>query len=649
MGVKITIGMSDSQMLASLKKQRASWEKNTKATEAFTGATAKAEAQAVRYGKAVVKQNRTAEQVLRDRIAAVELAGEREGASAEEVRHTIDRLISKYRESETAAIEAARKGTEAYKEEQREIGKGVAKVNELKAANQTLEAQYDEIKGTMKAAFNAGKISAKELETATGQLKREQIEAAKSQKKAFGQSAVDQISAYATGVISVGAAFGLARKAIAFYNEERERATGETDDLSDTRTALRQISKGDFDKLEQRADALATDKDLGITREEARKLIFAARSTGFEGEERTVAAADPVIPAEVGAAFAGEFRKFFSKEGLSIESAFNTALAGAAESQFNISQLLPQVRTAAQGAIAGGESSDVVAATSVLADNFGKSVGDRIRALGVKLATNDQTKGLNLIDAVKKLADDPELRKSIVKDSSELKAVVSKFIERGGTIQRADKRIEAEQRKVGDAGLIGKAVKEATDTSTQSGRIESSRRERIAAEQSRRKAEEEKLSSGANQARAAREEAAEEALKNGQNAVQRAAGSAGSAAISLITNDQTSIKEGASFFSNPFEFFDSNARAVGKRKRAEAELQRLDERFDFQQETGINVPASKDSSQIIQELRALGTILNSQNEATREQNRLAANRITNAAREAQQTTSAIKESQVIAN
>ena len=80
MPVKIHLGMEDAQMLAQIKKQRASWEKNTKATEAFTGATAKAEAQAVRYGKAVVKQNRTAEQVLRDRIAAVELAGEREGA-----------------------------------------------------------------------------------------------------------------------------------------------------------------------------------------------------------------------------------------------------------------------------------------------------------------------------------------------------------------------------------------------------------------------------------------------------------------------------------------------------------------------------------------------------------------------------------------
>ena len=106
MPVKISIGLSDEQLLAQLAKQKTSWEKNEKAADDFGKSAAKAERAAVSHGKNLVKQHRSAEQALKDRVAAVDAAAKKGEISDEQRKTTIAGIIRKYRE---AAIDDAKK------------------------------------------------------------------------------------------------------------------------------------------------------------------------------------------------------------------------------------------------------------------------------------------------------------------------------------------------------------------------------------------------------------------------------------------------------------------------------------------------------------------------------------------------------------
>lgn len=523
MTANIKLNMDDAEVQKSLDEQR---KKNEAVEKSYVGVAKqilKNERQAVNAAKRIIKGQRDEKQILSDKIKALRTLGQTDSSQKQAANTAIKKLIAAEKERRQSIEETESASTEAGQALRAQIDTGIRKTKELIAAEQTLDQKFDELRLSIKAAFDAGKIGPKEMEVAIASLNKKQTEAvAKSReageanKKSFGSSAIQGIKTYAASFASIAGAIGIVTKAIQFFNEEKERALGTTDSLVDTRRSLRQISKGDFNELEQRADSLASNDALGISREQARQLVFDARSTGFEGEEGIVAAADPVIEITDGAAFAGEFRKFFSQDSLSIEQSFNTALAGAAESQFNISQLLPQLRTAAQGALAGGESSDVVAATSVLASNFGRSTGDRLRALGTKIATNEDTAGLNLIDAVRKIQGDDQLRESIIKDSAELKAVFGRFSERLGEIVAADKRIEAEQQQSGDGGLIQKAINEARDND-----IEVARRINVASEQRRRIAEELVLSADAARGVAAQSDVVTDSFNRGDSGVDR--------------------------------------------------------------------------------------------------------------------------------
>lgn len=584
MAVKIFIGGEDS-IPALLAKQKASWEKLEKSSDDFGKAAAKAQRIAVSYGKSIVKQNQTAEQTLKDRVAAVQAAAKKEEITQEQKVQTIRRLIGKYREEKEAAKQAAHEGTAAFKQQTREIDAGKRKVEQLIRVNKTLDQQYDEIRRSIKAAFKAGEISADEYKRSLQQLQIEQDEAVKKGKNAAGSEFLEMAGKAALGVASIATAWQTATEAIAFYNSEKDKAMEVTNSLDDSRRSLRQVSKGDFDTLEQRSDDLTK---FGITRSQARDLVFSGRSTGFEGEEAIVAKADPVINIKDGAAFAGEFRKFFGGDNLSIEQAFNTALAGAAESKFNISELLPQVRTAAQGALKGGESSDVVAATSILADKFGQSTGDRLRALGGKVALDDRTTGLNLIDAVKKLQGDDELRNDILKDNSELQAVFAEFSKQMGRIVSADKRIEVEQRRAGGTGLISQAISEALNPATQSGRIEIARRKSIAQEQQADIETEKALSEKSFAVKAVLSEAEASRLRDSESSFQRFVGSTAASRTANFTSDETAIKTASGVgsaaaagftnpygFASPIEFFQASLDSLNQ--QAEMQLKVLQE------------------------------------------------------------------------
>lgn len=303
MPVKIPLSVDQQQLLNELIKQRDSWGKVENAVKDLGKTADKEEEKRLRQAKAIIRSQRDEQEVLADKIAVLRRVGREDETQKAASNRAIKRLIKAERDRVAGVQDAARKASTAYKEEQRLIDAGVKKVGQLKTANQSLEQQHNELKVAIKAAFKAGKIGADEYERSLNELEREHDELKAKQKSTFGSGAQQSVAAYAASFLSITAAIAVVTKAIQFFNEEKEKALGQTETLQEARRSLRQISKGDFDQLESRADDLTK---FGISRKKARGLVFDARSTGFEGEESTVAAADPVINISDGAAFAGE-------------------------------------------------------------------------------------------------------------------------------------------------------------------------------------------------------------------------------------------------------------------------------------------------------------------------------------------------------
>ena len=473
-----------------------SFQKNTKtSTEAEKAAVraAKAQEKAARDGARAAdrlfKKNETLKESYKRRKAEIEAAGEAGKKSEEDVAKAVNLLKQEVlaearaaKEAERQKEEAALKSSAAYRQQQDQIRKGVTKVEQLKRANMSLESQYDELRSAIKAAFEAGELSADEYKTSLRELDDEHDKLQKQNVKSFGDKATEQIVKFGGAFLSVVGGINVVTEALRFMSEEKDRAVKITDSLEDARRSLRQVSDGDAAELEKRAEQL--ESRFGLGQIESRRLVFDARSTGFEGEESTVAFANSVIAIDDGSKLAGQFRQQFSNEDLSIENAFDSSLAAAKQSVANISELLPQIQTAAQGAKQiGASSSDVLAVTSVFAGVFGESGGRRVRALQENIAASDGFEGLDLIEAIKKLRDDDDLRAEFTGGNKELQTTVSSairsledFVLDGKNVSgilTADRAIEQAQRD--DVRLLRDKVLETFDPSNNAGRVQLAR------------------------------------------------------------------------------------------------------------------------------------------------------------------------------
>jgi hypothetical protein len=498
----------------------------------------------IRLADSLVKSNETLTQAYDRQKAALDTALAAGNITAEQHKQTLEALSEKVTENSAEFVQASQEKQEAAKLEQAVLNDHLKVAGKIVNATKSVTDRYNEQKAALDAALAAGKITFHEHVKGLKHIQSEADEAAKDLGKiddatenGVGQKSIARIAAFAAKFATIAGAVEIVRKALAFYNDEKEKAIGSSDSLVEVRRSLAQVSKGDFDQLEARSEDLT---QFGIDRVQARQLVFDARSQGFEGEEDVVAQADVVMGVQQATAFAGEFRKFFGDEKLTIEQALNTAMSAAAESQKNIAGILPQIRTAAQGRLAGGESSDIAATVAVLVDKFGDSTGDRVRGLGIELANNDQTRGMNMIDAMRKVLADPELRKEIEGGSKEVMAAVKGFEDMIDKIAEIDANVEQAQQARGKDSLIRKATEERLDPNTESGRIELARRDAIAKRQKLERENEMALSETAFKAKGAVDSVNTAAIEQGANLPQRMAVSATATGLSYVgASDET--------------------------------------------------------------------------------------------------------------
>lgn len=226
-------------------------------------------------------------------------------------------------------------------------------------------------------------------------------------RASWGAKQIGELKGYAAGLIGVGVAAKTIGDAMRFAHQETDKAIMSVQKLTQTRARLSQVatSSTDLKQMEIRADAAAGR--FGVERDVARRVLFSARSEGFDQGstfEQLMRAAPVVDDVEAAASVAGQIPALFEGSGLTPMQALNAVLSGATESRLDFQSLgraLPQA--AEGGALAGASPEETIAALSVLSSKFksGETAADRIKAFATKAGLDDRLKGKGLVDSVK--------------------------------------------------------------------------------------------------------------------------------------------------------------------------------------------------------------------------------------------------------
>jgi hypothetical protein len=342
-------------------------------------------------------------------------------------------------------------------------------------AQQKILAQTKELEGSYKKVGSAGKKAGDDGE-----------KAAKNQAAAQ-QRLVSSINQTVASWVSVTAAVNVARQVIAHHQQETESATRSFDTLNDARRRLTQVSvdASDRQRLETIADQASAE--YGVEREVTRRVLFSARSEGFEDFFREIISSARVVAPESAAQAAGQIPALFPGAGLTPRQSVNAALVAATQSRLTFEQLTANLPGAAEGAgAAGAAPAETMALQSVLASRFksGETAADRIRVLGAKIALDSELGGKGIVGAVKELqAAGEERRKDFLGESNELNAAFRVVGEELATIEELTRLVdEAIQTAETPRSALARARAAAVDTSTEVGRQTQAS---IAAEQAR--------------------------------------------------------------------------------------------------------------------------------------------------------------------
>ncbi|QEG23893.1 hypothetical protein [Mariniblastus fucicola] len=483
MTAKIKFTLDDDEVQRKLAEERKLVEANEKSIKGVVDATLKLEKTQLRQAKNVLRNQRSQKQILRERIKALRTLGQTDAESAKMARDGIRKLVATERERLANLAEVKRTSTDAYKAEQAEIKKGVAESKRLVAATQSLADKHRELRAALKAAFDSGKIGAKDYKQSLHALDAEQKNVRDGNP--FGSKALASVASYAAGVLSVTSAVSAVRRAYQEFREEQKKGRDQTVSLRESRTSLLQVSdETNFQSRSQRVDEAAVK--YATERSKVGQVLFDAISNEVEKDFETILRADRVIPANIGSKLVGEFRKVFAKENLTANQALNLGLAASGTSKFNVQEIQPQIRTAAQGSalLPGVKAADVASFVSVLGAQFGDRTGTYVRTLQANLGAelinqrnalgeaktpqdraavqkNIDTLSQSLPQIVQSLstADNKELREKITGGNKEVLTAFTVATQRLGNINKVNRTIVSETRKAGtDDSLISRRL-----------------------------------------------------------------------------------------------------------------------------------------------------------------------------------------------
>ena len=257
--------------------------------------------------------------------------------------------------------------------------------------------------------------------------------AAAAGEQAFGGAALASVSSFAAGLLSVAAAAGLVKTALAAAKAERDAAVGSLRELGDPDVRLNQIAKSPADlvQMQKRADAAAVK--YGIDPKVAREVLFNTRSGGFEQDYEKIMAGKNVASPVAASAMALELQNLFPGQKVKPLEGVNMALAAATSSKLPMEKIAAAIPIAAEGAgPAGASPEEVFAISSQFANVFAgdTSFAARLKAFGSKVSMDPSMKGKGLLNAVAMLRGKSETeRAKWIGGSQEVNAAYEKLNE----------------------------------------------------------------------------------------------------------------------------------------------------------------------------------------------------------------------------
>ena len=347
---------------------------------------------------------------------------------------------------------------------------------------------YEKAVADLSQQLSAGTITATEYEQAVArhQVAMDQATGAGETHASMTDKLGAKMLALGTGYLSFQAILGKVQEALAYVNQETEKAIGSADKMTDSNKRLAQVatSAEDYDMMVSRADELAAK--YGEDRDVVRKVSFSARSEGFESSLDNIMKYSDVVAAESQATVAGQVPNLFGGE-ISADQGINATLAAAEASRLSfeeIARALPKVSEGA--ALQKASAAETMGVTSVMAGHFssGDTAADRFKALATKLSINESTKGMGILGGIEELqrqqtewqaaggeGDDP--LKKFLGESAELNVAFGLLVERMPDVKKRIAEIETEIETVGSGGQGALARKHAQsfDGSTETGRL----------------------------------------------------------------------------------------------------------------------------------------------------------------------------------
>ncbi|TWU66447.1 phage tail tape measure protein [Crateriforma conspicua] len=373
------------------------------------------------------------------------------------------------RQIEAANEAAANKGAATYNRILRELrkqgpeGREQAKAIERYlqqagiAGRRSMESIHDELSEIDPAAAEAAR-SVQSIGDAADDTADAVENVGDQTDKASGPLTVSKISAVAGQWLATVSVIDKVADALQRVQDANEDAFDSLQGVQAGDRRLVQVAdeEDSFQELRSTADRLAVD--YGIDRNQARNLVFDAKSNGFLDSVDFIAQNQQVVDVAAMSQTASKVPNLFTGEDVGTAEALNMVLSGAAASNLDFEQLsgvLPNV--AASGNLAGAGAVESIASLSVLAGRFksGETASDRIKAFASKVNVTEGLDGMGIVGAVEAIqAMSDEDRKDFLKENAELNEAYGVLSEELDTIRGRMETIQSARDATGTAGSI---------------------------------------------------------------------------------------------------------------------------------------------------------------------------------------------------
>lgn len=254
--------------------------------------------------------------------------------------------------------------------------------------------------------------------------------AARAQRQGFGGQVIGELKSIALGYVGISAAINLVTSSMQAAAKESADALERMKGLVGVRKDLLQVAEGktdveqlaDYRRMSAIADRMAAN--TGMSKEEATRTMFQAKSFGIEKELPTIEKAYAITnDADQLTSMVGQFQKNFAEEKLSGEEIINMALVAAGKSPANLEDFAGKIGGSTVSAKELGSSpEEIMTVISVLTSKFGDAnkAADRMGLLVNRMAANDDFKGLGIMGGITKLKNmDVEQYAQFIGDTSD--------------------------------------------------------------------------------------------------------------------------------------------------------------------------------------------------------------------------------------